>query len=132
MVAMTCMSFITAGVIIASGILGLVFFDPLRLAVNVLLILLGVLCIIADVKALPFFAYAQFFYIPLGRGLFYVIIGLVILQKGLIDVILGASVTILGAVYAVVCARSGGVPKPLMQRTVEELPLNAAVKFVDA
>ncbi|KFH11064.1 COPI associated protein [Toxoplasma gondii VAND] len=132
MAAMTFVSFITAGVIISSGIVGMIFFDPLRLAVNVILIMLGALSIIADVKALPLFAYVQFFYIPVGRGLFYVTIGLVILQKGLVDVILGISVIILGAVYAIVCGRSGGVPKPLMQRTIEELPLSAAVKFVDA
>ncbi|KEP63785.1 UNVERIFIED_CONTAM: hypothetical protein HHA_231110 [Hammondia hammondi] len=132
MAAMTFVSFITSGVIISSGIVGMIFFDPLRLAVNAILIMLGVLSIIADVKALPLFAYAQFFYMPVGRGLFYVTIGLVILQKGLVDVILGISVILLGTVYAIVCGRSGGVPKPLMQRTIEELPLSAAVKFVDA
>ncbi|PFH38674.1 hypothetical protein BESB_010160 [Besnoitia besnoiti] len=131
-VAITFVSFITAGIIIASGVLGTVFFDPLRLAVNVLHVCTGLLSITADVKAFSFFAYAKFLYLPVGRGLYYIIIGLIVLQKGLLDIILGASIITLGVLYTVACLRSGGVPKPLTQLPVEELPLSAVLKFVES
>lgn len=126
----TLVSILTGGLIIASGIIGLVFFDLLRLAINAMLLPLGMLVILADVRAFWFFGYAKFFYVPLGRGLYFVVLGLVVLHKSLIDVILGSCIICLGFIYTVASTLNGGVPRPLTQRSVEDLPLAVNLRFV--
>eukprot|EP00382_Lankesteria_abbotti_P005825 CAMPEP_0113850866 /NCGR_PEP_ID=MMETSP0372-20130328/4199_1 /TAXON_ID=340204 /ORGANISM="Lankesteria abbotti" /LENGTH=150 /DNA_ID=CAMNT_0000821365 /DNA_START=133 /DNA_END=585 /DNA_ORIENTATION=- /assembly_acc=CAM_ASM_000359 len=112
------------------GIISLISFNILQLAINIYILLFGVMGLIADVRAFSIFGYVKFLYTAFGRGLFFTLIGFLMLGSGLFDIISGVVMIGVGILYFVMARIFGGVPKPLLQRKVEELPLNTELHFV--
>lgn len=137
------------------SIFSLIDLNPARVVVNFYVLAFGILTCIADVYCLPFFGYMKFIYtrkafplitavvlsvllrnltnvylLALGRGLLFLLIGSVMIQKGLFNIISGVILIVVGAVYALSAHIFGGVPKPWFQRNLEELPLTSDLRFV--
>eukprot|EP00920_Eleutheroschizon_duboscqi_P016738 GHVT01039647.1.p1 GENE.GHVT01039647.1~~GHVT01039647.1.p1 ORF type:complete len:154 (+),score=3.51 GHVT01039647.1:100-561(+) len=127
----TAVSVVAAGCMVACGILGLVFFDIWRFAVNIFLVLFGLVIIVCDIRAFRFMGYMKFIYTSLGRGVFFVCWGCVALGNGIVYIVFGAAIVVLGCIFAIAAALNGGVPKPFLQRNVDELPLNTELRFIE-
>lgn len=115
-----------------AGILGNIFnFSLMRLAINVYLIFFGLVLIAADIRAFPVLGYAKLIYHPIGRGLFLLFIGLLLMSNSVMDIAIGAVIIAVGLLYAILTFCNGGIPKPVMQRNTDEMPLNTELRFVD-
>eukprot|EP00922_Rhytidocystis_sp_ex-Travisia-forbesii_P006570 GHVS01009543.1.p1 GENE.GHVS01009543.1~~GHVS01009543.1.p1 ORF type:complete len:157 (+),score=13.58 GHVS01009543.1:254-724(+) len=128
-----CVGFGASACLMTAGILSFVLikFSLLRLAINVYCILFAGILILADIRALGVFGYVKFVYHPIGRGLFLTFMGFLVIATATWQIVLGSIVIVLGIFYAITTCANGGVPKPILQRHVDELPLQTDVRFVD-
>eukprot|EP01071_Lankesteria_metandrocarpae_P002138 Lankesteria_metandrocarpae@DN2104_c0_g1_i2.p1 len=123
-------SLTASGFCVFFSIFSLVDFNILRLIINLYIMALAALVFVADLRAFAFFGYLKFVYTALGRGLVFFFIGLMMLTGKVFDIISGSVMAAVGIIYFILARAGGGVPKPCLQRNIEELPLNAELNFV--
>jgi len=113
------------------SVFSFVDFNPARLAVNIYILVSGLFLIVVDFKAFPVFGYVKFVYSPTGRGVFFIVIGTLMLLNGVFNIVGGVVMIVVGILYFVFAKMYGGVPKPLFQRNLDELPLSTDLRFVE-
>lgn len=116
---------------IVFSIFGFINFNPIRLVINIYICLCGLLLLVCDFYAFRAFGYIKFLYTPIGRGFQFCLLGCMMLESGLSSIISGCCMVGVGVLYFIFAKLYGGVPKPILQRNMDELPLNADLRFVN-
>ncbi|SCQ17191.1 COPI associated protein, putative [Plasmodium ovale] len=104
-----------AGVLmIVGGIVNV--FNVFQIVINLYIICSGFLLILCDVKTFNFYKYIEFLFTVVGRSLFILIIGSILINKGLLSFVLGLILISIAFLY-ITLGYYNGIPLPLMDKS---------------
>ncbi|CRH02807.1 COPI associated protein, putative [Plasmodium relictum] len=105
---------VTSGILmITSGILNI--FNLFQIVLNLYIICSGVLLILCDIKTFRFYRFIEFLFTVIGRCLYILIIGSIIINKSFLNILIGLIIIIISLLYLVL-GYYNGIPVPLMDK----------------
>ncbi|SOV79456.1 COPI associated protein, putative [Plasmodium sp. gorilla clade G3] len=107
------LSMISGTLMITAGILNV--FNLFQTVVNIYVICSGILLILCDVKTFRFYRFIEFLFTVIGRSLFILIIGSIIIHKGILNLFIGLVLICISLMY-ITLGYYNGIPQPLMDR----------------
>ncbi|SOV23922.1 COPI associated protein,putative [Plasmodium sp. DRC-Itaito] len=113
------LSMISGTLMIIAGILNI--FNLFQIVVNIYVICSGILLILCDVKTFRFYRFIEFLFTVIGRSLFILIIGSIIIHKGILNLLIGLVLICISFMYITV-GYYNGIPQPLMD--TKKIPNN--------
>ncbi|CRG97017.1 COPI associated protein, putative [Plasmodium gallinaceum] len=105
---------VTAGILmITAGILNI--FNLFQIVINIYIICSGILLILCDIKTFRFYRFIEFLFTVVGRCLFILIIGSIIINNSFLNILIGLIIIIISVLYMFL-GYYNGIPIPLMDK----------------
>ncbi|GAW83755.1 COPI associated protein [Plasmodium gonderi] len=107
------LSMASGALMITGGILNV--FNLFQIVINLYIILSGILLILCDVKTFNFYRHIEFLFTVVGRSLFMLIIGSILINKGVLSLLIGIVIIVIAFFY-VTLGYFNGIPLPLLDK----------------
>ncbi|ANQ11070.1 COPI associated protein [Plasmodium coatneyi] len=112
-ISLRFLSMVAGALMITGGILNV--FNLFQIVINLYIICSGALLILCDVKTFNFYRHIEFLFTVVGRSLYILIIGSILINKGFFSLLIGISLIVISFFY-VTLGYFNGIPIPLLDK----------------